>query len=190
MQRIAIFASGSGTNAENIIKYFRNCSSIEVALVLSNKKDAYVLKRAAKHHIPVMIFNRRHFYENNTVLKELKSKNIDLIVLAGFLWLIPPEIIREYRNRIINIHPALLPEYGGKGMYGERVHQAVLENKEKKSGISIHHVNEQYDKGDVIFQASCPVSPHDTIESLQEKIHRLEYKYYPEVIEKILKEKA
>jgi phosphoribosylglycinamide formyltransferase-1 len=185
-KKIAILASGSGTNAENLIRYFADNPGISIHLVLSNKKDAYVLKRAEKHNIPTMVFSRQDFYETGLVLEKLQSEGIDFIVLAGFLWLIPEDIIRAFPNKIVNIHPALLPKYGGKGMYGSHVHEAVLNNKDKESGISIHYVNEKYDEGAIIFQARCPVLPDDTTDSLAERIHRLEYKHYPEVIKGLL----
>ena len=181
-------ASGSGTNAENIIKYFADNHDINVHLVLSNKPEAYVLTRAENHHIPTLIFNRPDFYETGFVRDRLISEGIDLIALAGFLWLIPGDLIKAFPDKMVNIHPALLPKYGGKGMYGSHVHKAVLENNEKESGISIHYVNEKYDEGAIIFQAKCPVLPGDTPDSLAERIHVLEYKHYPEVIEKLLSE--
>ncbi len=184
--KIAILASGSGTNAENIIKYFAGNPGISIQLILSNKKDAFVLTRAENHNIPAMVFDRTDFYETGLVLDRLKSEGIDFIVLAGFLWLIPIDIIRAYPGKIVNIHPALLPKYGGKGMYGSHVHEAVIENKEKESGISIHFVNEKYDEGAIIFQARCRVLPDDTPDSLAERIHQLEYKHYPEVIKELL----
>lgn len=186
MRNIAIFASGSGTNAENIIKYFSNRNSAKVALVLSNKRDAYVLKRAAKLDIPSLFFDREQFYSLETVSDHLKKFNIDFIVLAGFLWLIPPGILAAFPKGVVNIHPALLPSYGGKGMYGERVHRSVILNGEKESGITIHYVNEIYDNGDIIFQAKCPVLPDDSPDSLAHRIHELEYKHFPVVIERLI----
>ncbi len=186
MKNIAIFASGTGTNAENIIKYFSRRETGRVALVLSNNPDAYVLVRAARLNIPSITFNRKDFYEKGRVLNALRLYKIDFIVLAGFLWLIPEDILRSYQGRIVNIHPALLPSYGGKGMYGERVHRAVIEAGEKESGITIHYVDGIYDHGDIIFQARCSVLPGDTVDTLAERVHELEYRYYPEVIEKLL----
>jgi phosphoribosylglycinamide formyltransferase 1 len=186
MKNIAIFASGSGTNAENIITYFSNRNTAKVALVLSNKRDSYVLKRAAKHNIRSVFFDRKEFYVSGKVLRYLLLYKIDFIVLAGFLWLVPDNILEQYNDRIINIHPALLPGYGGKGMYGEFVHKAVIGNHEKESGISIHYVNESYDKGDIIFQVRCNVDASDTPDSLAEKIHNLEYQHYPKVIEELV----
>jgi phosphoribosylglycinamide formyltransferase-1 len=186
MRNIAIFASGSGTNAENIIKYFSNKNSAKVALVLSNKADAFVLERAAKLNIPSVFFDRQDFYLSPKVTDLLKSYKTDFIVLAGFLWLVPQNILQQYPKRIINVHPALLPKYGGKGMYGERVHKAVIGNKEEESGISIHYVNEIYDNGDIIFQAKCTVGSHDTPETLAAKVHELEYQYFPGIIEEVI----
>jgi phosphoribosylglycinamide formyltransferase 1 len=185
MKNIAIFASGSGTNAENIITYFSTRNTAKVALVLSNRRDSYVLERAAKHNIRSVFFDRKEFYVTGKVLRYLLLYKIDFIVLAGFLWLVPDNILGQYHDRIINIHPALLPGYGGKGMYGENVHKAVIQNGEKESGISIHFVNESYDKGDVILQVRCKVEASDTPDSLSQKIHDLEYQYYPKVIEDI-----
>jgi len=183
MRRIAIFASGSGTNAENIIKYFSTRNKAKVELVLSNKREAYVLQRAEALGVNTHFFDRDDFYSGRKVLDILHKNKIDFIVLAGFLWLIPANILDEYQRRIINIHPALLPKYGGKGMYGERVHRAVIENRETESGITIHYVDSRYDEGDIIFQASCRVEPDDTPETLASKIHELEYKYFPVVID-------
>jgi phosphoribosylglycinamide formyltransferase-1 len=186
MRNIAIFASGSGTNAENIIKYFSNNNSAKVSLVLSNKRQAMVLRRAAEHDVRTLFFERKEFYVTGKVLRYLALYKIDLIVLAGFLWLVPENIVEQYPGRIINIHPALLPKYGGKGMYGEYVHKAVLENHDTESGITIHYVNKLYDDGDIIFQARCKVLPSDTHESLAERVHALEYLHYPEVIEDLV----
>jgi len=184
MIRIAIFASGSGTNAENIMLRFRNHPYITVACVCTNRADAYVTERAKKFEVPVYVFNKQAFTETGDVLEYLKSNRIDWIILAGFLWLVPVSLIETYPDRIINIHPALLPKYGGKGMYGDNVHRAVIENDEKESGITIHLVNREYDKGAPLFQAHCPVEPGDTPESLAARIHGLEHRYFPEIIEK------
>lgn len=181
--RIAIFASGSGTNAERIVNYFKDHHLIEVSLILSNKPDAYVLQRAAKLDVPSHVFERPELYESESLINFLAKKNIDAIVLAGFLWLIPKSLINRYPSKIINIHPALLPAFGGKGMYGERVHQAVINNGEWRSGITIHLVNERYDEGAILLQADCKVSSVDTPDSLAQKIHQLEYKHYPKAIE-------
>ena len=186
MKNIAIFASGNGTNAQRIIEYFIDSKNIKVSLVLSNKNDAYVLVRAKKFNILSVVFNRNEFYNTELILDKLKLNHIDFIVLAGFLWLIPHNILREFKGRIINIHPALLPKYGGKGMYGMNVHKTVIEANEKESGISIHYVNEKYDEGEIIFQVRCPVEKGETPDSLAEKIHKLEYEFFPKLIEQIL----
>ncbi len=188
MKRLAVFASGSGTNAENIANFFRDDENIEISLILSNKKDAFVLKRAEKLKIKSVYFSRDDFYKSPKVIDILRRNEIDFIILAGFLWLIPENLISEFNNKIVNIHPALLPKYGGKGMYGMNVHKAVLENNEQESGISIHYVNEKYDDGNIIYQAKCLVNTDDTLDMLAEKIHQLEYKYYPGIIRKILSE--
>jgi len=154
---------------------------------LSNRPDAFVLKRAQSHDIETIVFHREQLYETGEVLTALEKRNIDFIVLAGFLWLIPPSLLETYEGRIVNIHPALLPRYGGKGMYGRRVHEAVIASGDEESGISVHFVNPGYDEGDVIFQARCRVEPEDTPESLAEKIHALEYAHYPAVVEELLK---
>jgi phosphoribosylglycinamide formyltransferase-1 len=186
MRNIAILASGSGTNAENIIKYFSNSNSVKVSLVLSNKRQALVLKRAEMLNIRTVFFERKEFYVTGKVLRYLALYKIDFIILAGFLWLVPENIIEQYPGRIINIHPALLPLYGGKGMYGDSVHKAVIGNKDKESGITIHYVNKHYDEGDIIFQAKCKVDPSDTPSTLAERVHALEYAHYPEIIENLV----
>lgn len=186
MKNIAIFASGAGTNAENIISYFSNKNAARVSLILSNKREAFVLKRAAAHNIKSIFFDRNEFYNTENILQCLKKERVDFIVLAGFLWLVPDNILNFYKGRIINIHPALLPLYGGKGMYGDRVHEAVIANREKESGITIHYVNEIYDSGDTIFQARCKVDPDDTPDTLARKVHALEYKFFPGVIEDLI----
>jgi phosphoribosylglycinamide formyltransferase-1 len=186
MKNIAIFASGSGSNAENIAQWFMNRTDVSIRLILSNKKDAYVLERAKKFNIPTLVFSREQFYQTGSVLDILQENNIHLIVLAGFLWLVPDNILKAFPNRIINIHPALLPKYGGKGFYGSIVHEAVIRSGDPESGITIHYVNEIYDAGQIIFQARCPVEPDDTPESLAHKVHELEYKFFPAVIEKLL----
>jgi phosphoribosylglycinamide formyltransferase 1 len=188
MRNIAIFASGSGTNAENLIRYFSNKNSAKVSLVLSNKRQALVLKRVEALGIPSLFFDRNDFYITGKVADYLASYKIDFIVLAGFLWLVPEDVIEKYERRIINIHPALLPAYGGKGMYGEAVHRSVIANHDPESGITIHYVNKMYDEGDIIFQARCKVDRDDTPESLATKIHALEYKYFPQVTEELLLE--
>lgn len=186
MKNIAIFASGSGTNAENIIKYFSTRKSGKVTIVLSNKSEALVLKRAAALKVETLFFDRNDFYSTGKVLEVLVERKIDFIVLAGFLWLVPASLLNNFKHRIINIHPALLPSYGGKGMYGDVVHKAVIANREKESGITIHYVNEKYDEGDVIFQARCPIGDNDTPESLAALVHSLEYKHFPRVIEELI----
>ena len=186
MKRIAIFSSGNGTNAERIVKYFSQINNIEVSIVLSNNKKANVLQRVKKFKIPTITFTRDEFYGSSKIIKKLIKEKIDLIVLAGFLWLIPEEMIYTFPNRIINIHPSLLPKYGGKGMYGKYVHQAVLKAKEKKSGITIHYVNKKFDEGKIICQFPCKIDSDETPESLSEKIHKLEYKHYVKVIKDIL----
>ncbi|MBN2613802.1 MAG: phosphoribosylglycinamide formyltransferase [Bacteroidales bacterium] len=183
---LAVFASGSGSNAENIIRYFSNHSSIRIKKVLTNNPNAYVIDRAKNLNVPVRVFNRHEFYETGLIINDLKSDQIQWIILAGFLWLVPASITEAFPGRIVNIHPALLPKYGGKGMYGEKVHQAVKSAGEKESGITIHYVNNEYDKGNIIFQARCPVDPSDTPETIAEKVHGLEYKHYPEVIENLI----
>ncbi|MBN2214546.1 MAG: phosphoribosylglycinamide formyltransferase [Bacteroidales bacterium] len=185
--KIAIFASGSGTNAENIALYFTGRNDISVACILSNKPGAYVLERAKKLDITTLVFNRQEFYETDRVLQFLKRESIGWIILAGFLWLIPEYLVDAYPGRIINIHPALLPKYGGKGMYGDKVHQAVIESGDKESGITIHYVNKEYDKGNIIFQARCRVELSDTPETLAAKVHKLEYAHFPAVIEKLIR---
>ena len=183
IKKIAVLASGSGTNAENLVRFFNLHSEAEVSFIFSNKKDAYVHTRAANLGVKSEFFTKEDFKSEDFLHK---FKDIDLIVLAGFLWLIPKYLIRSFPNRIINIHPALLPSYGGKGMYGMNVHKAVIDNKEKESGISIHYVNEKYDDGNIIFQAKCSVEPHDTPESLADKIHELEQEYFPGVVKEVL----
>lgn len=181
--RIAIFASGSGTNAEEIMKRFQDHSLIEVALLLSNNPEAYALERARKFNVPTKVFNRSIFRESEDVLNWLKEKSITHIVLAGFMWLVPDYLIKSFSGKIINIHPALLPKFGGKGMYGMHVHEAVKNAIEKESGITIHEVNEHYDEGRVLFQATCQVGVADTPEQIAQKVHALEYAHYPRIIE-------
>ena len=186
MRNIAIFASGSGSNAENIIKYFSNNNSARVVLILSNKREAYVLKRAEALNVRSLFFDRKELYVTDKVLRYLSMYKIDFIVLAGFLLLVPENILDVYEKRIVNIHPALLPKYGGKGMYGDIVHRSVIDNKDKFSGITIHHVNRLYDDGDIIFQAKCEVDPSDTPASLATKVHTLEYEHFPRIIEDLV----
>ena len=185
MKKIAIFASGSGSNAENIIQYFAQKPQFCVKSVFCNVPDAYVLERAKKYRIPTFVFNREEFRNPDKVFRQLQEQEIDFIVLAGFLWLMPSFITAAWPNKIVNIHPALLPAYGGKGMYGHHVHEAVIAG-EKESGITIHYVNDHYDQGAIIFQAKCPVLPTDTPDDLAARIHELEYRYFPEIIEKTI----
>ena len=185
MKKIALFASGSGSNAENIIRYFEKNEELQFPLILSNKSDAYVHERAKQLNIPSFTINKSGF-ENGDALRLLKEHQIDFIVLAGFLLKVPENLLKEYPNKIINIHPALLPKFGGKGMYGHHVHDAVVANKEKESGITIHYVNEHYDEGELIFQAKCEVLPTDSADDVAEKVHALEYAHFPEIIGKII----
>jgi phosphoribosylglycinamide formyltransferase-1 len=185
MKRIVILASGSGTNAENIIKYFNFNDLITVVQVLSNKKDAKVHERSKRLKVSSLSFNRDDFYASDKVLNILKE-NADYVILAGFLWKIPQAIIDAFPNKIINIHPALLPKYGGKGMYGMHIHKAVVANKEKETGITIHYVNENYDEGTIIFQAKVEVFDTDSAEDVAQKIHKLEYENFPKIIEKVI----
>lgn len=186
MTNVAILASGSGSNAENIYNYFKDNKRIRIVLIISNKQDAYVLKRAKSLNIESVVFSKSDFDTTDKVINILEDKNIDFIVLAGFLLKIPANIIKAYPNRIINIHPALLPKFGGKGMYGDNVHKAVREANEAESGITIHYVNENYDEGNIIFQAKCPVSTDDTYKDIAKKVHTLEYMHFPEVIESVI----
>jgi phosphoribosylglycinamide formyltransferase 1 len=183
--KIAIFCSGSGSNAQKIIEYFKGHSDIEISILMANKPDAYALERAQKFSIPTWVFNREE-YNSGKVLEELKKRSIDWIILAGFLWLIPEDLVHNFPNKIINIHPALLPKFGGKGMYGMNVHSAVVANKEKESGITIHYVNKNYDEGNIIFQASCAVVPSDSPEDVAKKVQALEHQHFPEEIEKVI----
>ncbi|MFA8450747.1 MAG: phosphoribosylglycinamide formyltransferase [Bacteroidales bacterium] len=185
-KRIVLFASGGGTNAENIIRFFQDSEQVDVCSVFCNKKGAGVIDRADHLSVPVRVFSRDEF-KNGVITKELQEISPDLIVLAGFLWLIPEDLIKKFPNKIINIHPALLPNYGGKGMYGMKVHEAVVQNQEKYSGISIHYVNQFFDEGEILFQAKTDLEQGETPESLAEKIHMLEYEHFPEVIATLLK---
>ena len=186
MKRVVIFASGSGTNAENLIKFFHNRDNVSVIQVLTNNPHAKVLGRAKKLNVSALSFNKIAFTQSNDVLSLLKANNPDLIVLAGFLWKFPEQILKAFPNKVINIHPALLPKYGGKGMYGMHVHEAVVNNKETETGITIHYVNENYDEGAIIFQAKCEVVPTDTSEDVAAKIHQLEMEHFPKVVDSIL----
>ena len=182
--KIAIFASGSGSNAENIISYFRNRPEFEFPIILSNKSDAFIHQRAKNIQVPSFTFTKDEFEQGTPILNFLESYQIDFIVLAGFLLKIPKVLIEKFPNKIINIHPALLPKYGGKGMYGSKVHEAVKNAGETESGITIHYVNENYDEGNIIFQAKCQLSATDTAQSIAEKVHALEYEFFPKIIEK------
>ncbi len=183
MKNIAIFASGSGTNAENIISFFKESNEAKVALLLANKKDAFAIERARRNSIASITFTGREMRETSLIEDALDNYDIDVIILAGFLLLVPEKIISKYRGRIINIHPALLPSYGGKGMYGHHVHEAVVAAGETKSGITIHQVNEKFDDGDIIFQAECPVEPTDSADDVAAKIHELEQEHFPNIID-------
>lgn len=183
MKNIAIFASGNGSNAENIVSYFANHSSIRVKCFLCNNKNAGVIKRAERLNIPCLIFSREELNNSTLVMDYLKLHDIYYIVLGGFLWLLPPSITDTYGDRIVNIHPSLLPKYGGKGMYGNKVHKAVIEAKDTISGITIHRINDKYDDGAIVCQKSCPVMPEDTPDTLASRVHALEYEWFPKVIE-------
>jgi phosphoribosylglycinamide formyltransferase-1 len=185
-QKIVVFASGSGSNAEQIIQHFANQPNIRVAKIYVNKPDAFVIERAKRHQIETKVFDRSYFLSHQGLISDLSLENPDLIVLAGFLWKIPEMIVKAYPNKIINIHPALLPKFGGKGMFGMHVHRAVIATGESESGITIHYVNENYDEGAIIMQAKFSVAPSETPESLAQKIHKLEHQHYPVAIEKIL----
>jgi phosphoribosylglycinamide formyltransferase-1 len=189
MISIAVFASGSGSNAENLARYFDGHPEIKISLLLSNRSDAFVLQRAKQLSIPAVAFSKDDFYHSNKVLKTLSDYKIDRLVLAGFLWLIPDNLLKAFPQRIINIHPALLPRYGGKGMYGHHVHEAVVTNGEKETGITIHLVDAEYDHGKILFQAKCPVLPDDTSESIAAKVHELEYCYFPALVEQWIMKK-
>lgn len=187
-KNIAIFASGSGTNAENIIRYFTENDSAKVRLVLSNKKEAYVLERARRLGIPCEVFTKGEWESADEILAVLRSYRIDFIVLAGFLLRVPDALLHNYPDKIINIHPALLPKFGGKGMYGDRVHAAVVAAGEKESGITIHYIDEHYDEGSILFQAQCPVLPEDTPADVAQKVHALEYEWFPKIIAGVIAE--
>ncbi len=186
MKNIAIFASGSGSNAENIANYFSGSDYAQISLIVANNPNAYVLERAKKLNIESIVVNKAQFMDADELITELQKRNIDFIVLAGFLLLVPQKLIEAYPGKIVNIHPALLPKYGGKGMYGDRVHQAVVAAGEKESGITIHLIDSDYDKGITFFQATCPVLPEDTPHDVATKVHALEYEHFPHVIEEIL----
>ena len=187
MIRLAIFASGNGSNAENIARYFSDNKEITICLILTNNPDAGVIERADRLGISVETFNRDDFYNTNKVINILNCYSTDFIILAGFLWLVPENILTTFENRIVNIHPALLPNYGGKGMYGMNVHKAIIDAGEKESGITIHFVNKNYDEGQTIFQATVNIDKEDTPDTLAKKIHTLEYQYFPRIIEETIK---
>jgi phosphoribosylglycinamide formyltransferase-1 len=186
-KRIAIFASGSGSNAQKIMEHFKRSNDAEVVLVLANNPDAYVLQRADNFEIPSHIFDRTEFYQTDNIVRMLKNLQVDLIVLAGFLWLVPQNMLQAFPNKIINIHPALLPKFGGKGMYGDNVHKAVLKAGEEESGITIHFVNENFDEGEIIHQSRFKIEPDDDLEMIKFKIQQQEHSHYPKVIETLLK---
>ena len=186
-KRIAIFASGSGSNAQKIMEYFKRSPDAEVVLILTNNPQAYVLQRADNFEVPSHVFNRNEFYQTDEVIRILKTLQVDLIVLAGFLWLVPSSLLSAFPNKIINLHPALLPKYGGKGMYGDNVHKAILEAKEEESGITIHFVNAEFDEGEVIHQSRFKIDPSDTLEMVKFKGQQLEHQHFPKVIENLLK---
>ncbi|HXB11496.1 MAG TPA: phosphoribosylglycinamide formyltransferase [Bacteroidia bacterium] len=185
MIRLAIFASGEGTNAQSFIDYFKSSKEVVISLIVSGNSSAKVLERAANAGISSVVIDKDSFYNSNKVVDLIREK-ADFIVLAGFMWIIPENIIKAFPNKIVNIHPALLPKYGGKGMYGNKVHEAVIANHEKNSGITIHYVNEKYDEGKIIFQKECEVLTNDSPLTLAARVHELEHKYYPIAVEKML----
>ncbi len=187
MKKIAVFASGSGSNAERLYDYFKNSPVARVSMVVCNKPEAGVVARAHRLRLPLVMISRRSFYESDSLLYTLRQEGIDFIALAGFLWLIPDYLIEAYGNRMVNLHPALLPAYGGKGMYGRKVHQAVLAAGEKETGITIHAVNGAYDEGQILAQFRFKIAPNETVESLESRIHALEHQHYPEVVEQLLR---
>ncbi len=186
-KRIAIFASGSGSNAQKIMEHFKKHVDAEVVIVLTNNPEAYVLQRADNFEIPSHIFDKAEFYKTNSVVDLLKNLQIDLIVLAGFIWLIPQNLLKAFPNKIINIHPALLPKFGGKGMYGDRVHHAVMDAKEEESGITIHFVDENFDEGEIIHQSRFRIEAGDDLEMIKFKGQQMEHLHYPKVVEQLLK---
>lgn len=186
-KRIAIFASGSGSNAQKIMEHFKRSAEAEVVLILTNNAQAYVLQRADNFEIPSHIFTRHEFYDTDDIIRMLKTLQVDLIVLAGFLWLVPQSLLAAFPNKIINLHPALLPKYGGKGMYGDNVHQAILDAGEEESGITIHFVNAQFDEGEIIHQSKFKIEPGDNLEMVKFKGQQLEHLHFPKVIENLLK---
>lgn len=185
-KQIILFASGSGSNVENIVNYFKFRKDVTISCVLTNKSDAKVIERCNRLQINALFFNKQAFSKSDFILNLLQSINPELIVLAGFLWKIPESITNAFPNKLINIHPALLPKYGGKGMYGMHVHNAVLDNKEQETGITIHYVNANYDEGAVIQQVKTSIDPTDSVEDIASKVHQLEYEYFPKVIDDLL----
>ena len=186
VKKIAILASGSGSNAENIANYFKGSDYADVSFIIANNPDAYVIERAKRLGIEYAVVTKAQFMEADSIIDMLKERDIDFVVLAGFLLLVPAKLIQAYPGRIVNIHPALLPKHGGTGMYGDRVHKAVVESGDTESGLTIHLIDEQYDKGTTFFQAKCPVLPTDTPDDVATKVHALEYEHFPHVIEEIL----
>lgn len=185
-KKVAVFASGNGTNAEKIFDQFKDHPQIEVALLFANKTGVGVLERANRYNIPSVVFNRADFYHSDVVLKRLKEEQIDLVVLAGFMWLVPEQLVNTFPDRIVNIHPALLPKYGGKGMYGMHVHEAVRAANEKETGITIHFVNQHYDEGSIIAQFACAIDPNDSALEIAKKVQLLEHENYPKVIAEVV----
>lgn len=185
-KRVAVFASGNGTNAEKIFDYFKDNAQIEVALLLSNKASAGVLEKAKRYRIPSLVFNRAEFYDSDVVLQQLQAKRIDLVVLAGFMWLVPEQLVKAFPDKIVNIHPSLLPKFGGKGMYGMHVHEAVRAANENETGITIHFVNQHYDEGSIISQFACSIEPNDSALEIAKKVQLLEHENYPKVIEELV----
>ena len=185
-KRIAIFASGSGSNAQKLMEYFKKHQEAEVVIVLTNNPEAYVIQRADNFEIPTHIFDKHEFIETNDIVNLLKNLQINLIVLAGFLWLIPNNLLEEFPNQIINIHPALLPKFGGKGMYGDRIHRTILEAGEVENGITIHFVNEKFDEGEIIYQSRFKISKNDTLETIKFKGQQLEHLHYPRIVENLI----
>lgn len=186
MKKIAIFASGTGSNAAKMMDYFKDHKNIQIALIVSNKKTAPVLETAASKDIPTHLITRSDFYETENILKIFNEYSVDFVVLAGFLWLIPEYLVKAFPNKIVNVHPALLPKFGGKGMYGMHVHRAVKEAGEKESGPTIHFVNEHYDEGNIIFQAKTQIDKHDTAEIIQKKVLQLEHEHYSRIVEQVV----
>jgi len=186
-KRIAIFASGSGSNAQKIMEHFKRSPDAEVVLILTNNPQAYVLQRADNFEVPSHIFTRNEFYNTDDVIKLLKNLQVDLIVLAGFLWLVPVSLLKAFPNKVINLHPSLLPKYGGKGMYGDNVHKTIMANKEDESGITIHFVNEVFDEGEIIHQSKFKIEPGDNLEMIKFKGQQLEHQHFPRVVENLLK---